>query len=225
MIFVSLCQKNHRCSVVQGRAARRAARGALDRMPPPRLVLASTSRYRRALLERLRVPFEVARPEVDETPRPGEPPAGLALRLAIAKARAVAPAYPHALVIGSDQVAALDGEALSKPETHERAVRQLRRMRGRRVEFITALAVHRAATGHTASRVVPYAVEFRDYTDEQIERYLRAEEPYDCAGSAKAEGLGIALIRRLEGEDPNALIGLPLIALVDLLAEHGYSLP
>lgn len=194
-------------------------------MPLPRLVLASTSPYRRALLERLRVPFDVAQPNVDETRRPGEPPAELALRLAIAKAREVAPAHPDALVIGADQVAALDGEALSKPETHARAVQQLRRMRGRRVEFLTALAVHRAAAGRTASRIVPCVVEFRGYSDEQIERYLDAEAPYDCAGSAKAEGLGIALIRRIEGEDPNALIGLPLIALVDLLAEHGYLLP
>jgi len=193
-------------------------------MSRPRLILASTSPYRRALLERLRVPFEVVRPEVDETPLPGEAPRAVALRLAVAKARAVGAAHPDALVIGSDQVAALDGEALSKPETHERAVAQLRRMRGRRVEFLTALAVHCEATHETVSRLVPYAVEFRSYTDRQIEDYLRAEQPYDCAGSAKAEGLGIALIRRMEGEDPNALIGLPLIALVDLLGEHGFEL-
>jgi septum formation protein len=193
-------------------------------MSRPRLILASTSPYRRALLERLRVPFEVVRPEVDETPLPGETPAALAVRLAIAKAQAVAQAHHDALVIGSDQVAALDGEGLSKPETHDRAVAQLRRMRGRRVEFLTALAVHCEATRRTVSRLVPYAVEFRNFSDDQLERYLRAERPYDCAGSAKAEGLGIALIRRMEGDDPNALIGLPLIALVDLLAEHGYDL-
>lgn len=143
--------------------------------------------------------------------------------MAIAKARAAARAHPEALVIGSDQVAALDGEALSKPETHDRAVDQLRRMRGRRVEFLTALAVHCESAGKTASRTVRYAVEFRDFSDRQLERYLRAEQPYDCAGSAKADGLGIALIRRMEGDDPNALIGLPLIALVELLAEHGYQ--
>lgn len=194
-------------------------------MSPPRLVLASTSPYRRALLARLKVPFEVVRPEVDETPHPDETPHALALRLAVAKAQAVAPAHAEALVIGSDQVASLDGAALSKPQTHDRAVDQLRRMRGRRVEFVTAVAVHCAATAKTASRVVPYVVEFREYTDDQIERYLGAEAPYDCAGSAKAEGLGIALIRRMAGDDPNALIGLPLIALVDLLAEHGFALP
>jgi len=193
-------------------------------MSRPRLILASTSPYRRALLERLRVPFEVVRPEVDEAPLAGETPRDLALRLAVAKAQAVGAAHPDALVIGSDQVAALDGEALSKPETHARAVAQLRRMRGRRVEFLTALAVHCAATRRTVSRLVPYAVEFRRYTDRQLEDYLRAEQPYDCAGSAKAEGLGIALIRRMEGDDPNALIGLPLIALVDLLGEHGFEL-
>jgi septum formation protein len=193
-------------------------------MSKPSLILASTSPYRRALLERLRVPFEVIRPEVDETPLPGETPRALALRLAVAKAQAVGAAHLDALVIGSDQVAALDGEALSKPGTHERAVDQLRRMRGRRVEFLTALAVHRAAARKTVSRLVPYAVEFRDFTDRQLEDYLHAEQPYDCAGSAKAEGLGIVLIRRMEGDDPNALIGLPLIALVDLLGEHGYQL-
>ncbi len=187
------------------------------------MVLASTSPYRRRLLERLRVPFEVAAPGVDETPLAGETPAQLTLRLAIAKARAVATVHPDALVIGSDQVAALDGEALSKPETHARAVVQLQRMRGRRVEFLTALAVHCEATAKTVSRVVPFVVEFRNFTDGQLENYLRAEQPYDCAGSAKADGLGIVLIRRMEGDDPNALIGLPLIALVELLAEHGYN--
>ena len=188
-----------------------------------RLVLASTSQYRRRLLERLRLPFDVVAPGVDETPAPGETPAQLTLRLAIAKARAVGSGHPEALVIGSDQVAVLDGEALSKPETHERAVAQLQRMRGRRVEFLTALAVHCEATAKTVSRVVRYAVEFRSFTDRQLEDYLRTEQPYDCAGSAKADGLGIALIRRMEGDDPNALIGLPLIALVELLAEHGFE--
>lgn len=190
----------------------------------PRLVLASTSPYRRGLLERLHVPFEVVAPGVDETPLPGETPAQLTLRLAIAKAQAVGKAHPEALVIGSDQVAALDGEALSKPGSHARALAQLQRMRGRRVEFLTALAVHCEATAKTVSRVVPFAVEFRHFTDRQVEEYLRAEQPYDCAGSAKADGLGIVLIRRLEGDDPNALIGLPLIALVELLAEHGYDI-
>jgi len=186
-------------------------------------VLASTSPYRRKLLERLRIPFDVVAPGVDETPLPGESPEALTHRLAIAKAQAVGKTHPTALVIGSDQVAVLDGESLSKPEIHERAVAQLRRMRGRRIEFLTALAVHCEATAKTVSSTARYVVEFRSFSDRQLEDYLRVEQPYDCAGSAKADGLGIALIRRMEGDDPNALIGLPLIALVDLLAEHGYE--
>lgn len=193
-------------------------------MTRPPLVLASTSPYRRALLEGLRVPFTVANPAVDETPLPGETPAALALRLAEAKAAAPAGAHPGALLIGSDQVAVLDGAPLSKPLTHPNAVAQLRAMRGRTIEFLTAVAVHDSRSGQTTSRLVPYKVTFRDYDDATIERYLQAEQPYDCAGSAKAEGLGITLIRRMEGEDPNALIGLPLIALTDLLAAHGYQL-
>ena len=192
-------------------------------MTPPRLVLASTSPYRRALLERLRLPFTVARPEVDETPRHGEQPAALALRLSEEKALAVAAAHPDSLLIGSDQVAVLDGAPLSKPLSHANAVTQLRAMRGKEIEFLTGLAVHSTVTGQTHSRLVRYAVRFRNYSDEAIERYLRAEEPYDCAGSAKAEGLGIALIAGMAGDDPNALIGLPLIALVDLLAEHDFE--
>ncbi len=186
-----------------------------------RLVLASTSPYRRQLLERLHVPFEVANPRVDETAHPGESPEALCLRLAIAKARAVAAEFPDALIVGSDQVAELDGRALSKPGDHANAVAQLRAMRGRSIRFLTAVAVHDAATGRTLSRVVPTEVAFRDYTDAAIERYLAIDRPYDCAGSAKSEALGIALIRSLHGDDPNALIGLPLIALVDLLDEHG----
>lgn len=192
-------------------------------MPRPALVLASTSPYRRELLARLRMPFEVAAPGVDEASHPGEKPAALVERLARQKALAVAAAHPGALIIGSDQVAVLNGEPLSKPGTHDRAVAQLRGMRGRRIEFLTGLAVHSAPTGVTHSRVVPFAVEFRDFSDAEIEAYLEAERPYDCAGAAKAEGLGIALIRRMEGDDPNALIGLPLIALVDLLAMHGVT--
>lgn len=192
-------------------------------MPRPALVLASTSPYRRELLARLRMPFDVDSPGVDESTRPGETPAELVERLARAKALAVASAHRDALIIGSDQVAVLDGEALSKPGTHDRAVAQLRRMRGRRIEFLTGLAVHSTASGFTHSRVVPFAVEFRDFSDAEIEAYLAAERPYDCAGAAKAEGLGIALIRRMEGDDPNALIGLPLIALVDLLRMHGVT--
>lgn len=188
-----------------------------------RLVLASTSPYRRALLERLRVPFAVCAPEVDETPRAGEPAAALVERLARAKAAAVAARFARqdVLVIGADQVAVLDGVPLSKPGTYGRAREQLAAMRGRRVEFLTGVAVHAAATGTTHARVVPVVVEFRDYTDADVEAYLRAEQPYDCAGAAKVESLGIVLIRRMAGDDPNALVGLPLIALVDLLALHG----
>ena len=192
-------------------------------MDRPSLVLASTSIYRRALLERLRLPFEVAKPEVDESPLPGETPATLALRLAQAKAKAVAPLYPKALIIGSDQVAVLDGIPISKPGNHENAVAQLRAMRGKAIKFLTALAIYNSANDQIVSRLVPFTVEFRNVSDECIERYLRTEQPYDCAGSAKSEGLGIALIRRMSGDDPNALVGLPLIALVDLLEEQGFS--
>jgi septum formation protein len=165
----------------------------------------------------------VANPRVDESELPGETPEALCLRLAIAKARAVAGDHPDALIIGSDQVALLDGRALSKPGDHGNAVAQLRAMRGRTITFLTAVAVHDAASGRTLSRTVPTEVAFRDYTDADIERYLALDQPYDCAGSAKSEGLGIVMIRALRGDDPNALIGLPLIAVVDLLAEHGYA--
>ncbi len=191
-------------------------------MPRPTLVLASTSPYRRELLARLHVPFEVVAPAVDETPRPGEPPRALVERLAREKALAVAPRFADAVVIGSDQVAVLDGMPLSKPGTHERAKAQLAAMRGRRIEFLTGVAAHATATGLTHARVVPYFVEFRDFSDAEAEAYLAAERPYDCAGAAKAEGLGIVLIRRMEGDDPTALVGLPLITLVDLLAMHGF---
>ena len=192
------------------------------RVPHRRLVLASTSPYRRALLERLRVPFEVVHPGVDETALPGEPPEALSERLARAKARAVVASFPDALIIGSDQVAILDGHALSKPGSHANAVAQLRAMRGRTIRFLSALAVHDAGSGATEAAVVPTDVEFRAYSDAEIERYLALEAPYDCAGSAKSEALGIVLIRAIRGDDPTALVGLPLVALVDLLAAHGY---
>jgi len=192
-------------------------------MSVPRLILASSSPYRRELLARLRVRFEVASPGVDETPRPGETPPDLALRLALDKAKAVATRFPDAVVIGADQVAVLDGTLLSKPMTHDRAVAQLRAIRGRRVSFLTALAVVRAATAEVRTRLVPCHVEFRAFPEELIEPYLRAEQPYDCAGAAKIEGLGIVLVRRLDGEDPTALIGLPLIALVELLGQTGHN--
>jgi septum formation protein len=189
----------------------------------PRLILASTSPYRRELLGRLRLPFETLSPGVDEAPRPGEAATDLVLRLAREKAAAVAARAPDALVIGADQVAVLDGIPLSKPGTHDKAVVQLRAMRGRCISFLTAVAVAHGATGATAARLVPTDVHFREFDDATIEAYLRAEQPYDCAGSAKIEALGIALVRRLDGTDPTALIGLPLIALVDLLAEFGVS--
>ena len=187
----------------------------------PPLILASTSRYRRELLERLRVRFDVRSPDVDETPRAGEPAAALAQRLALAKAQAVAVAHPDAVVIGSDQVADLDGEPVGKPASHERAVAQLRAMRGRRVVFHTAVAVVRQATGYAGTALVNVTVRFRVLTDAQIEHYLRTEQPYDCAGSAKCETLGIALLDAIESDDPTALVGLPLIRTSALLREAG----
>lgn len=189
----------------------------------PPLILASTSRYRRELLERLRLPFEVVSPQVDETPQPGEVPADLATRLARAKAAAVATLYPHAVVIGSDQVAELDGQAIGKPGTHERAVQQLRSMRGRSVVFHTAVAVQRGATGYAAAALAPVTVHFRMLTDAEIEHYLRAEQPYDCAGSAKCETLGIALLQAIDSDDPTALVGLPLIRTCELLRAAGFD--
>lgn len=189
--------------------------------PSPRLILGSTSRYRRELLERLRLPFEVVSPQVDETPRAGEAPAALAVRLAAAKAAAVATLHPDAVVIGSDQVAELDGKPIGKPGTHERAVAQLRSMRGRSVVFHTAVAVQRADTGYAGAALAPVTVRFRDLADDEIEHYLRTEQPYDCAGSAKCETLGIALLAAIESDDPTALVGLPLIRTCALLREAG----
>lgn len=188
-----------------------------------KLILASTSPYRRELLERLKVPFEVFAPNVDETPLDGETPAQTATRLAEAKARAGEANFPEALIIGSDQVATLDGLQLGKPHTHENATRQLRMMRGRSVVFNTALCLYNSQTGSVQNRLVPFTVTFRDLSDAQIEHYLIKEQPYNCAGSAKSEGLGIALIARMEGDDPNALIGLPMIALIDMLQNEGFA--
>lgn len=187
----------------------------------PRLILASTSRYRRELLSRLRLPFEVESPGVDETPVAGETPVDLALRLALAKAEAVAARHPAAVVIGSDQVADLDGEAIGKPGTHGRAVAQLRRMSARRVVFQTAVAVVRRNRGFAQVRLAPVTVHFRALADTEIERYLRLEQPYDCAGSAKSETLGIALLEAIDSDDPTALVGLPLIRTCTLLREAG----
>lgn len=186
-----------------------------------RLVLASTSRYRKSLLERLGLPFECADPAVDERALPGEAPAATAQRLAEAKARAVAARFPQAMVIGSDQVASCEGALLEKPGNHANAVRQLTAMSGRTASFDTAVALCDSAGGTLRSTVVPCQVRFRRLTAAQIEDYLRREQPYDCAGSAKAEGLGIALIERIECDDPTALVGLPLIALTRLLQQAG----
>ena len=188
------------------------------------VVLGSTSRYRRELMERLRVPFTVAAPHVDETPLPGEAPKALALRLALAKAQAVAALHPEAVVIGSDQVADLAGQPLGKPGEHDRAVAQLRQMRGQTVIFQTALAVVCLATGFEQVDLAEVRVVFRDLSDEEIEAYLQAEKPYDCAGSAKSEGLGIALLESIDNDDPTALIGLPLIRTARLLRQAGVKL-
>ena len=190
-------------------------------MPAPALILASTSRYRHELLARLRLPFTVESPGVDETARPGETPRALAQRLALAKARAVAERHPDALVIGSDQVAELDGLAIGKPGSHVRAVEQLRAMSGRSVVFHTAVATLRLASGYSAQALVPVTVRLRRLGDSEIERYLRAEQPYDCAGSAKVETLGIALVEAVESDDPTALVGLPLIRTCAMLRAGG----
>jgi septum formation protein len=189
-----------------------------------KLILGSTSAYRRELLSRLRVPFRVESPHVDETPLPGELPAALATRLALAKARAVAQRFPDCVVIGSDQVADLDGLALGKPETHARAVQQLRQMRGKTVIFQTAIAVVCLQSGFCQEALAPVKVCFRDLDDDEIENYLRIEQPYDCAGSAKSEGLGIALLDAIESDDPTALVGLPLIRTSRMLRAAGIRL-
>jgi len=185
------------------------------------LILASTSAYRRQLLERLHLPFMCVSPAVDEAALPQERPEQMALRLALAKAQAVARQHPQAVVIGSDQVADLQGEALGKPGIHERAVAQLQRMRGQTVIFQTAVSVVCLANGFAQTELAQVKVLFRTLTDAQIEAYLQAERPYDCAGSAKSEGLGIALLARIDNDDPTALIGLPLIRTCHLLTAAG----
>ena len=188
-----------------------------------KLVLASTSPYRRELLARLGLPFEVANPQTDESPLDQETPAEMALRLSEAKARAVAAQFPDALIIGSDQVAEMGGRIFGKPGTHARAIEQLRQLSGRTVNFFTGLCVLNSRTGEAEVRGVPTLVGFRELTDIEIENYLGREPAYNCAGSAKSEGLGIALLSRIHGDDPNALVGLPLIALCDLLRKHGMT--
>lgn len=185
------------------------------------LVLASTSPFRRELLARLGVPFVVAAPDVDETPLAGESPDETAQRLSILKAQAVAETYPDALIIGSDQVALLESEQLGKPGTHDKAVAQLRKMRGKTLEFHTALTLLNARSGRTQTANVPVRLVMRNYSDAQIEAYLQKDQPYNCCGSARSESLGIALIARYETEDPNALVGLPLIKLTEMLANEG----
>ena len=198
----------------------------MSESPTPRaLVLGSTSRYRRELLTRFRLPFDIASPDVDETPQPGETPAALALRLALAKAHAVAAQHPQAIVIGSDQVADLQGQPLGKPLVHDKAVAQLRAMSGQSMLFHTAVAVVCQATGFAQADTAVVRTVFRTLSDAEIERYLRAEEPYDCAGSAKSEGLGITLLEAIESDDPTALIGLPLIRTARLLRAAGVVLP
>jgi len=189
----------------------------------PTLILASSSEFRRELLQKLQIPFSSISPRVDETPFENEKPHETALRLAQDKARKIGADYPHALVIGCDQVATLDGEQLGKPLNHVNATKQLKSMRGREVTFHSALCLYNAATGNMQAEVVPYIVRFRQLSDEQIENYLNKEQPYQCAGSAKSEGLGIALMERMIGEDPNALIGLPLIKLIDMLENENIS--
>jgi len=191
---------------------------------PRKLILGSTSAYRRELLTRLRLPFEVASPEVDETPQTDENPRDLACRLALAKAHAVADKFPDAVVIGSDQVADLVGQCLGKPGNHERSVAQLRMMRGKLVVFQTAVAVVCRDSGFAEVDLAAVRVKFLDLSDAHIEAYLRAETPYDCAGSAKSEGLGIALLESIESDDPTALIGLPLIRTCRLLRAAGLDL-
>ena len=185
------------------------------------LILASTSPYRRELLARLRLPFKLMSPQVDETPRDGEAPASLALRLGLEKARVVGKQQPDAVVIGSDQVADLNGVAIGKPGDHERATKQLRLMSGKEVLFHTAVAVAHVATGFERALLATVTVRFRCLNDTDIERYLRAEQPYDCAGSAKCETLGIALLASIESDDPTALVGLPLIRTCELLRQAG----
>ena len=189
------------------------------------VILGSTSVYREELLTRLGIAFTTAKPEVDETPWPDESPFALAQRLALAKAKAVAAQRPDAVVIGSDQVADLNGQPLGKPGSHDRAVAQLRAMSGQTIQFHTALSVVCLASGFERSDVATVRVVFRTLKDDEIERYLRAEQPYDCAGSAKSEGLGIALLSKIDSDDPTALIGLPLIRTCELLRAAGVQVP
>ena len=185
-----------------------------------KIILASSSIYRKELLDRLKLPFSCFSPEIDETALADEQPQDTALRLAQEKAKKIGESHPNTLIIGCDQVATLDGLQIGKPLTHENATQQLRIMRGREVTFHSALCLYNSMTLNMQREVVPYIVHFRNLTDAQIESYLNKEQPYHCAGSAKSEGLGIAIIEKMTGEDPNALIGLPLIKLINMLANE-----
>ncbi len=187
----------------------------------PTLVLASTSPFRRELLSKLRLPFETATPDIDESPLPDEEPESLVKRLSLEKAKAVAADYPQALIIGSDQVACVDNQILGKPGSHQKAMQQLRLTSGKTVTFLTGLTLYDSASGNSRTLCEPFHAHLRELTDMQIDNYLQREQPYNCAGSFKSESLGIALFRRLEGDDPNALVGLPLIRLIEMLGQFG----
>ncbi|HEC11787.1 MAG TPA: septum formation inhibitor Maf [Acidiferrobacteraceae bacterium] len=193
----------------------------LSKINNPKLVLASSSPYRRELLGRLQIPFEILAPKIDETPLKDEPAPALVERLSISKAKAAAEKFPKALIIGSDQVAVHNGHIVGKPHTHDNAVQQLREASGTRITLYTGLVLLNASTGTVQSEIVPFHVVFRSLSEEQIENYLRKEKPYKCAGSVRSEGLGISLLERFEGDDPNTLIGLPLIRLVRMLEKEG----
>ena len=188
----------------------------------PTLVLASSSPFRRQILDKLNLDYECHSPNIDESPLNNEQANQLVERLAIAKAQAVAETYPDALIIGSDQVAVINGNIVGKPHTHEKAVQQLKSASGNAVTFYTGLALHNSTTGNTQSEVVPFSVHFRELNDTMIENYLQAEQPYNCAGSFKSEGMGIALFEKLEGDDPNTLIGMPLIRLIRMLENENF---
>jgi len=190
-----------------------------------KLILASTSPFRQSILRKLQIEFDVEAPQVDETRLPDEPPEQMVTRLAVAKARAVATIHTNALIIGSDQVATYEQQILGKPHTHDKAVKQLRMLSGHKVTFFTGLCLYNSASSQQQVACVPYTVYFRQLTDEQIERYLRIEQPYNCAGSFKSEGLGVSLFEKLQGDDPNTLVGLPLIELIRMLGNEGIVIP
>jgi len=193
-------------------------------MPNPTLVLGSSSPFRKKVLSSLLVPFETSSPDIDETPLEGESPVQLVERLAVEKAKEIARSYPNALIIGSDQVAMHGEKIVGKPHTHERAVEQLNEASGKKIELFTGLALINSRSGTIQSTVEPFSVHFKDLSDGTIQNYLHKEKPYNCAGSVKSEGLGVSLFKRFDGEDPNALIGLPLIRLVEMLEREGFDL-